>query len=340
VADLPTVTAVFLAHNRREELRLSLEKTLDERQYPTGRLDVIVVDNASSDGTEEMLAHDFPRVKVVKRSRNCGISGWNDGFDLATGEYVLVLDDDCYLPDGALERAAEGAEADRADLVSFGVTSSADPSWRFDLDEFQTGLLSYWGCAALVRRDVLQTLGGYDAEIFVSLHELEFMFRFFDRGYRHLHLPEVVAVHAKLPGTFSTGPLPECAYRLIYWNLGYITAKQLRRRDAAGALVAIVVRTLRDGLRLDRVAFKAPLDILRGVAHGLRHRQPVRPEVSRAYRRNFETFVGPWELSRTPVQMVRELVRRPVETGDRGRRREWLAARARFYPQRAGSLEL
>ena len=193
---MPSVTVVFLVYNRQEELRRSLTKTL-ELDYDHGRLDVIVVDNASGDGSAEMVRRDFPHVRVIRRSSNAGVSGWNDGFDAATGDYVLALDDDCHLPPDGLRRAVAEAREQRADLVSFGVVSSKDGAHRFDLEELRTGLLSFWGCAVLMRREALRELGGYDPGIFVWANELEFMLRFFDRGFRHLHLPEVVAVHER-----------------------------------------------------------------------------------------------------------------------------------------------
>jgi GT2 family glycosyltransferase len=338
----PTVTVVFLAHDRREDLRLSLTKTLEELDYDEGRLDVIVVDNASTDGTADMVERDFPGVRLIRRSWNCGVSAWNDGFAVATGEYVLALDDDCHLPRDGLRRAVDAVRAQQADLVSFGVRSSRDEGYRFDVDQYVTGLFSFWGCAVLIQRDVLSRLGGYDPEIFVWANELEFMLRFFDAGYRHLHLPEVVAIHAKPPDVFKLGAMRERPYRINAHNFGYIAAKLLQPRDAAEALLALLVHNLGAGLGIDRRALKALPDTLRGFAHGLRHRRrPVRHEVSRTYRHNFETFASPWWISPPLGFSVREALEGRTSAPDyRGRRDRWLAQRARFYPEHQGVLEL
>jgi GT2 family glycosyltransferase len=330
----PSVTVVFLAYNRRDDLRLSLGKTLTELDYPGDLIDVIVVDNASSDGTAEMVEGEFPGVRLIRRAFNCGVSGFNDGFAAATGDYVLALDDDCHLPPEGLRRAVAEARREEADLVSFAVTSSRESTHRFDRDEYLTGLFSFWGCAVLMRRAILDDLGGYDPEIFVWANELEFTMRFFDSGFRHLHLPEVVAIHARVPDAWRPGaPFPERSFRLNARNWGYIAAKLLRPRDAVEALVALLVKHVRDGVKLHRAAFRGIPDTLRGFAHGLRHRAPVRHEVSRTYRRNFETFASPWWTSRTPVRIVRDAVfRRPAGSGYPGRRDAWLSKRARFYP--------
>lgn len=336
-----TVTVVFLAFNRREELRVSLTKVLEELDYDPELLDVICVDNASTDGTGEMLEQEFPSVRVITRTENCGVSAWNDGFAVAKGDYVLGLDDDCYLPREGLRTAVEEAAGRDAGLVSFGVVSSTHPDHRFDRDDYLTGMFAFWGCAVLIRRDVLTALGGFDPAIFIHGHELEFMLRFFDRGFRHLHLPEVLAIHQKGPNKWVSGPLPEAPYRRNYRHWGYIAAKLLGRRDACEALLALLGQNIRDGRRKDRMAFKGLQETVRGFACGLRHRQPVRAEVSYAYRHNFETFASPWWFSRTALEALFDLVT-PGGSGhaNRGRREAWFAERVRFYPDHATVLEL
>ena len=172
----PSVTIVFLVFNRREELRTSLERMLSASDYE-GKVDVIVVDNASSDGSAGMVREEFPDVRVMVQEKNVGVSGWNVGLAAARGDYVLALDDDCYLPPDGLRRAIAAGEAHNADLVSFRVVSTRDPAHVFT-DHYRTGLFTYWGCAVLMRRRVIDQLEGYDPEIFVWGNELEFMLRF------------------------------------------------------------------------------------------------------------------------------------------------------------------
>src|SRR4051794_13457439 len=192
----PTVTIVFLVYNRCEELRISLERMLGDSDYARDRVDVIVVDNASDDGASEMVRAEFPDVQLIRREVNSGVSGWNDGFAAARGDHVLALDDDCYLPPDGLRRSVAAAVEHDADLVSYKVISTVDPGRVFS-EDYRTGLFMFWGCAVLMRRNVIEALSGYDPEIFVWANELEFMLRFFDHGFRHLHLPDVVAQHMK-----------------------------------------------------------------------------------------------------------------------------------------------
>ncbi len=338
----PTVTVVFLVFNRRDELRESLGRMLIESDYPADRVDVIVVDNASTDGSSEMVRGEFPQVRLIRRERNIGVAGWNEGLAAATGDYVLALDDDCYLPVDGLRRSVAAAREHAADLVSFKVISTHDPTCVFT-DNYRTGLFSFWGCAVLMRRSVVAALGGYDPEIFVWANELEFMLRFFDRGFRHLHCPEIVALHMKPPGDEAV-LLEERGYRINARHFAYIAAKLLRPRDAAEAFIALLVRDVRDAIRIDRVAVKAVPDTVRGFAHGLRHRDPVRnAEVSRFYRHNFETFASPWWFSRPVGELIlglpREFILRPQGPKPKGRKETYFGERDGLYPDQPSTLQ-
>ena len=97
-SDLPSVTIVIVVYNRRDELREVLHRMLSESDYPTDRVDIVVVDNASSDGSAAMVRDEFAQVQLIARGTNIGAPAWNDGFAVARGDYVLILDDDCYLP--------------------------------------------------------------------------------------------------------------------------------------------------------------------------------------------------------------------------------------------------
>jgi GT2 family glycosyltransferase len=334
----PTVSIVFLAFNRREELRVSLERMTRASDYPPERTEVVVVDNASTDETAAMVRADFPQVRLVERTENVGVSGWNDGFAVATGEYVLALDDDCYLPPDGLRRAVEAAEEERADLVSFRVVSAVEPEYTFN-EEYRTGLLSFWGCAALIRRTALTELVGYDPRIFVWANEVEFAMRFYDRGFRHLFLPDVEAQHNK-PAS-PAGVLNERAYKLNVRNWAYSSTKNLRTRDAAGALVASAAQIAIHARSWDRTAAKALPEIVIGAREGLRHRAPVRPAVSAVYRRNYKSFASPWWSFRTVPDRVRSLRgQADIEADRAARHAKYFAERDRYYPRERAVLQL
>ena len=197
-ADWPLVSIVFLSYNRRDELARSLEQVLGHLDYPAGRLEVIVVDNASADGTPEMLRDRFPHVRLIRSPENVGASAWNVGMTTARGDWRMILDDDCHISGDALKTAVQRAEEHHADLVSFHVLSGTTPGYSFE-DEYRTGLLTFWGCAAMFSRRAIESEPFYDPRIFIWANEMELTMRLLDRGFRHLYLPEVEPVHMKDP---------------------------------------------------------------------------------------------------------------------------------------------
>jgi GT2 family glycosyltransferase len=339
LTEAPTVTMIFLVYNRCEELRISLRKMLDECEYDPALVEVIVVDNASEDGSGDMVAREFPQVNLIRRATNVGISGWNDGFAAATGELVLVFDDDCYLPADGLGKAVAAMRKHDADLVSFSVAAFVDPEYRFDL-AYRTGLLSFWGCAVLMRRAVIEEIGGFDPNIFVWGHELEFMLRFYDHGYRHLHLPEITAIHMK--DTSRRGHWKEYlgsgAYQLNTRHFAYIAAKHFRARDAAEALIALLAINVRDALKANRAAFAGLKPTISGFFEGMRNRQRVsNRQISRTYRRNFHSFASPWWFSRRPRELLGmvDYNAPPLEQ----RKPNYFIERPRYYPKTAATLD-
>jgi glycosyltransferase involved in cell wall biosynthesis len=334
---LPVVSVVFLAYNRCDALLVSLREMLDPGAYPQDRLEVIVVDNASSDGTAETVADAFPQVRVIRNAHNDGAPAWNHGFAVARGDYVLILDDDAYLRPGGLETAVRAARAHAADLVSFSVVSSSDEQHRLN-DDWPTGLLSFWGCAALVGAPALRAVEGYDPGIFIWANEVDLTMRLLDHGCRHLYLPEVEAVHMK-PPILEFEPR---RYLVNARHHGYIAGKLMRPVDALAAVANIIQRAAVDTLTEDRVAAGAVKEAVAGFAAGLRRRRPVRPVVSAAYRHNFHPFIAPWRFMRTAQDRLRARHDDADAIAERRRRRvdSFYDERAQFYPSGEASLQL
>jgi N-acetylglucosaminyl-diphospho-decaprenol L-rhamnosyltransferase len=93
-----TLSIVIVSFNTKEKLRKCLS-CLD-----LGRDEVIVVDNASSDGSAEMVQSNFPEIKLVANSHNVGFGKANNqGIDIAKGDLILFLNSDAYAKPNSLE---------------------------------------------------------------------------------------------------------------------------------------------------------------------------------------------------------------------------------------------
>jgi GT2 family glycosyltransferase len=330
----PKVSVCIVAYNRAKELAqtLPLMRALD---YPADRIEFIVVDNASSDGTAEMVRRDFPDVELLVNEENIGAPAWNRAFARATGDFCLILDDDCYLRPDAMKKAMAAAVAQRADLVSLAIVSSEREDFRFDL-EYPTGLLSFWGCAAFISRRVVESTGGYDPNIFIWGNEAELTMRLLDAGLTHLFVPDAVAVHMK--GTESMRAFNATAMEKNLRNFAYIAAARLTPPDALRALGNLLLTAVLGAVLHPRSA-RTILALADGARTGVARRRPVGAEVSRLYRDNYIEFGSPLRFVRGVRTRWRHrgVAGAPEEEIHR-RRARYATQRASLYPRGGGSL--
>jgi GT2 family glycosyltransferase len=192
----PLVTIVVPVWNGERYLRESLDSILAQTYR---NLEVIAVDDASSDSTPEILASYGGRIRVVRQPRTRGIYGnANDGIALARGEFVGVFHaDDVYLPEmverevawmrdhprsGAVFTSAifvdgEGREFGRKNLPE-AVRGDRELDYPTVLDTLLRRKNAFLGCpTALVRANVYRELGGYRDAEFKNTSDLDMWLR-------------------------------------------------------------------------------------------------------------------------------------------------------------------
>jgi GT2 family glycosyltransferase len=99
VSAAPEVTIVIIAHSVRPELDRCLGSIRDHAGVP---VQVVLIDNASTDGTPDWVRQEHPDVELVELERNLGYSARNLGLESAAGRYTAFLDSDASLTEGAL----------------------------------------------------------------------------------------------------------------------------------------------------------------------------------------------------------------------------------------------
>ena len=193
---LPLVSVVMLSWNRKNDVRVSLNHVFDA-DYPS--VEVIVVDNHSTDGTVEMVKENYPAVIVVPLAENIGIAGWNKGFEIAKGEYILVLDDDSYPEKNALSIGITRVmQEPRCGILAMQV-------YNLHRQFVQTSSLipenntTFIGCGALLRADILKKIGMFEPLLFLYMHEDEFAMRAINAGFTVLYEPKAIVQHISSP---------------------------------------------------------------------------------------------------------------------------------------------
>jgi len=195
----PDVTVVVATRNRWPDLRRSL---------PRHEGPVILVDNASDDGTPELVRRHFPDVRVVELPVNRGAVARNLGVLLAQTPYVAFADDDSWWAPGALAAAAACLDAaPRLGLLAGRVlvgpeerdddTSDAMASSPLGRDDDLPGpsILGFLACGAVVRRRAFLEAGGFDDVVFFRGEEERLALDLTSRGWGLAYVDSVVAHH-------------------------------------------------------------------------------------------------------------------------------------------------
>ena len=196
----PLVTVNILSFNRKDELRNTLLKVF-EQDYK--HIEVIVVDNASSDGSPEMVEKEFPAVNLIRLNKNIGIAGWNEGFRIAKGKHVLVLDDDAYPDKRSIDLMVNefenneniGAIAIKVMniYVDTGNTKILN-GWVPNSNENTTNNTVIMGCAFFIKKEIyINDL--FCKNYFLCAHEFPIILRLFISNYKIFFSPKIIAYH-------------------------------------------------------------------------------------------------------------------------------------------------
>lgn len=209
--------SVIIANwNGAGHLRLCLD-ALRLQTHPN--FEVIVVDNGSTDGSVDMLAAEYPEVRVLALAENTGfVIASNRGAAISTGEALVMLNNDTEPEPGWLaalcqaleEHPQAGAAAsklllfDRRDtLHSAGDMLGPDfmPQnrgvWQIDRGQFddRTEIFGPCGGAAAYRREVWQQMGGFDSRLFMYLEDVDLAWRMQQAGWTSVFAPDARVYH-------------------------------------------------------------------------------------------------------------------------------------------------
>jgi GT2 family glycosyltransferase len=182
------VSAVILSYNRCAEALVTIAKLKEYAAHLPFPLEIIVVDNASADDTTPMVQQHHPDVMLVTKLKNNGIAGWNDGFAIASYKYMLVLDDDSHPEWGVSAAVSYMEQHPSTAILALNITSGPyltdtwlwqnGKSWQHEQE-----ILGFFGCGAIIRKEVYEKIGGFAEWMLVYGHEWEYGLRCIDAGY-------------------------------------------------------------------------------------------------------------------------------------------------------------
>jgi GT2 family glycosyltransferase len=202
-----------------------------EDETAAQRVEILVFDNASSDGSAEMVAAEFPRARLHRSDTNLGFPGGNNaGYALSRGRYFLLLNSDTVVAPGAFEELVRFADArPRAGIVGPRVLNP-DGSIQMSCRRFPTlgaglfrntplgklfpnnrytrdYLMADWshdveravdwvsGCALMARREMIDEIGLLDEGFFMYCEDVDWCYRAGKAGWEVLYAPRATIIH-------------------------------------------------------------------------------------------------------------------------------------------------
>ena len=215
------LSIIIPSFNTKEILRHCLNSILDNTKNIN--FEIIVIDNFSQDGSQEMIEKDFPMVILIKNKENLGFAKANNqGIKRAGGKYLLFLNSDTIIVKGAIKKMFDFLEKHK-EIAALGPKllnsdSSVQPSAGFFpnllvvfvmlfLEHFfggrfvRTGYSCLrkvdWvmGAALMVRKEIVGKIGGFDEKIFMYYDEVDLCYRIYKNGGAIYYYPDAEIIH-------------------------------------------------------------------------------------------------------------------------------------------------
>jgi N-acetylglucosaminyl-diphospho-decaprenol L-rhamnosyltransferase len=228
---VPDLSVIVVTFNSRRHIGACLEAL--PSALTRHRFEVLVVDNASSDGTPDVVRSTFPDVVLIETGANLGFARANNrGIARASGRHVLVLNPDTVADPGSLERLVDLLDADETVGIAAPQLLNLDRSDQGTARAFPTPaaallgrrspLTRLWpnnpwsrrylvgrqqsdrqvfpvdwvsGACLMMRRDLARRTGGFDESFFMYWEDADWCRRIKDRGYRVVCEPRAKVVH-------------------------------------------------------------------------------------------------------------------------------------------------
>ena len=243
------ISVVILSYNTFNITLKCLDHLFKSREV---KLEVIVIDNASTDGSVAAIAKKFPQIKLIANKSNIGFAaGNNQGMKLAKEDTILLLNSDCFVYPDTLSKCLKQMQThDVLGCQLLNPGGSIQPSWGYfptlrrilqlmlfvdnfpivrtyidsihvrDLGRFQNSREVNWLTAAFVmlKANIFRKTGGIDEKYFMYGEETEWMFRIRKLGFNIYYYPEAKAIHLQGASTKSMSKMFASEMKgYLYW---------------------------------------------------------------------------------------------------------------------------
>lgn len=201
--NIPDLSIIVLNFNRLSETRFTIEHLIDlKKQRPC--IEIIAVDNASSDSTWEYLNEKKDLVRIIRMSSNSGIEAINQACMKASSRYLMVLDDDSHPVDAeCLDRIVETFDENKnVGVIACRIESGSGKrvrEWHLPDNDVCVPSPAFIGCGFAIRRDLFRQTGWFPKEFFLYQNEIETSIQVKLAGFEIFFDPLCRVIHRFVP---------------------------------------------------------------------------------------------------------------------------------------------
>lgn len=185
---------VLVNYNRKDEVLITITKSKELIKDNLTDFEIVVVDNASTDGSAEAIKSAHPDVVLIENKVNTGAPAWNLGFEKARGDYFIIIDDDSHIESGLNEALTYLDQNPDVGVLALNVVSGPYTSKMWDWKDGQN-IVGFIGCGAILRRETYEKVGGYADWMFLYVNEWEYGLRVINAGYYVRFFADSVVQH-------------------------------------------------------------------------------------------------------------------------------------------------
>ena len=210
------VSVIIVTYNSERDIEECID-SLEKQKYPD--LEIIVVDNASSDETIDIIKNKFPNVKLIQAQRNIGYGRANNlGYRRSSGEYLLILNPDTVIRDPYMVNKLVKELRNSNDVFAVtpkiklyqneelinckgnsvhfvGFVFSKDIFKKDQNDEGPEFVFSPSGCCFMIKRKLVDKVGLFNKEFYLRHEVPELAWRFFKLGFKCKYVPFTCVYH-------------------------------------------------------------------------------------------------------------------------------------------------
>jgi len=222
-----SISVIIPTFNRENELKNLIHSLKESFQYlpNENEPEIIVSDDSTNDQTKQLMRNNFPELIWIKGLKKGPGANRNNGARLAKGDWLIFIDDDCYVNQQYIQAYLENMKVGAHKVLEGKIICPDKKNSIFvrQPENSTGGVLASANFA--IRRDLFEEIGGFDEDLEI-MEDMELAFRLSDMNFKFLFCNSAIAYHPSQPKNISY-----YFYWIFHFKWQLLLSYKCRRKD-------------------------------------------------------------------------------------------------------------